>query len=40
MVRSDMQRDTMLGKYVEDKELHKVARGDGVMHRDEQQLFG
>src|SRR6266481_9724414 len=39
-VGSDMRRDTMLGEYVEDEELHKVTGDNSVMHRNEQQLFG
>ena len=39
-IGGDMGQNSMLGKYMEDKELGELSRGDSIVSWNEDQLFG
>ena len=39
-IRRNMGRNTMFGKYMDNKELGQLSGSDGVVHRDENALLG
>ena len=39
-IGGDMRWNSMLGEHMEDKEMSKLSRGDGVVSQNENQLLG